>query len=63
MSDGYQSYLNVLANNREEVRRDRDEPPSACPDCGEPLQSGPTSDSRLFCPFDGWHDYVMRGTP
>ena len=26
--------------------------PSACPNDGTPLESGP--DNELFCPYDGW---------
>lgn len=33
-------------------------PPVACPDCGEPLINGPSTDSgsgiQLYCKFDGW---------
>lgn len=30
-------------------------PPQACPNCGEPLQTGPQSaENTLFCRFDGW---------
>lgn len=31
---------------------ERDRPPTACPNDGEPLQEGPQG--QLFCPFDGW---------
>lgn len=51
-SAGWYSYANIVANNREEVRRHRDEQPSACPDCGEPLDSA--TNGTLFCQFDGW---------
>ncbi len=30
----------------------RDDPPVACPNDGEPLESG--QDNVLHCPFDGW---------
>jgi len=29
------------------------QPPRACPNDGEPLQSNP-SGNGLYCPFDGW---------
>ena len=31
---------------------ERTAPPSACPNDGEPLTTGP--DGRLFCRYDGW---------
>lgn len=40
---------------REAAIEEREEsllPPEACPNDGEPLQTGP--DGRLFCPYDGW---------
>lgn len=51
-SGGWYSYLNVMHNNREETRRQLIEPPEACEECGEPLDSAP--DGSLFCTFDGW---------
>lgn len=45
-----------LAEIYSEARTERElylsQPPSACPNDGEPLKEGP--DGRLFCPFDGW---------
>jgi len=30
-------------------------PPTSCPECGEPLKSGPvSSQDTLFCSFEGW---------
>lgn len=34
-----------------EYRADRRNPPTACPNDGEPLQS---RDGKLHCPYDGW---------
>lgn len=51
-SGGWYSYLNILHNMAEEVRNEAIEPPEACPDCGEPVRSGPNGE--LFCTFDGW---------
>jgi hypothetical protein len=48
--------LDILREGAEEVRRDRSTPPSACPNDGEPLQTGPRG--QLHCPFDG---YIWRG--
>jgi hypothetical protein len=36
----------------EEGRADREEPPAACPNDGEPLRAGPNG--VLFCISDGW---------
>jgi len=35
-----------------EAARDAEKPPVACPNDGEPLQTGPHG--QLWCPFDGW---------
>lgn len=51
-SAGWYGYLNILKNLQEEYRRDATEPPEACPNDGEPLDS--TDDGVLFCTFDGW---------
>lgn len=51
-SAGWYSYLNILRNQDEEIRRARTEAPSACPACGEPLDT--SVHGILFCQFDGW---------
>lgn len=51
------SWEQILAIGREaaqEAAQERARPPIACPECGEPLTSGP--DGVLFCKFDGWTD-------
>jgi hypothetical protein len=48
------SWYGLLAIVQEaaQLRRDEQErQPTACGDCGEPLQSGPRGE--LFCKFDG----------
>lgn len=50
------SLLAILRENAELIRQERDAPPVACPNDGEPLESGP--DGTLHCPFDG---FVYRG--
>lgn len=57
-SAGWYTYLNILNNNAEEVRREITEPPEACPECGEPLGTSVTN--VLFCPFDGWQFGMVR---
>ncbi len=44
--------LAILRERRTEFQRTRTEPPTACPNDGEPLQVSPRG--GLFCPFDGW---------
>lgn len=51
-SAGWYGYLNIMRNNAEETRRQLNEPPTACPDCGEPLDV--SVHGVRFCPFDGW---------
>lgn len=43
--------LDILHEGAQTAREERDRVPTACPDCGEPLRSGPRSE--LYCPFDG----------
>lgn len=42
----------IYVEAAEQARRDRDEPPTDCPNDGTTLQPGP--DGELHCPFDGW---------
>ncbi len=39
----------ILDERRKEAEAD---PPTACPNDGEPLQVA--ADGGLYCPFDGW---------
>ena len=48
---GWYSLLSIREEQLEAARAESD-PPVACPNDGEPLQSGP--DGQLYCPFDGW---------
>ncbi len=45
----WEQLLPIYAEAADEART---EPPSACPQCGEPLVSGPGA--VLACRFDGW---------
>ena len=40
----------ILDERRQEL--ERNVPPTACPNDGEPLLTAP--DGGLYCPFDGW---------
>ena len=46
----WEQLLSILDEAREE--RERIDPPTACPNDGEPLQRDP--DGNLRCGFDGW---------
>ncbi len=46
------SLLDIIREARDLRATDRMAPPAACPNDGEPLQTGP--DGGLFCRFDGW---------
>lgn len=48
----WEELLAIMREGADEVREEQARPPIACPDCGEPLRSGP--DGVLFCRFDGW---------
>ncbi|HEY1380909.1 MAG TPA: hypothetical protein VGF55_29180 [Gemmataceae bacterium] len=44
--------VDILNEAAEYARQERDTPPVACPNDGEPLRAG--TDGELYCPFDGW---------
>lgn len=48
----WEQWADVLKVAETEARQNAELPPSACPNDGEPLQTGP--DGKLFCVFDGW---------
>jgi hypothetical protein len=43
--------VDILREGAQLAREEQTREPEACPDCGEPLRSGPRSE--LYCPFDG----------
>ncbi len=43
----------VLQERRDEIDREKTDPPLACPNDGTPLKADPNGGLR--CPFDGWH--------
>lgn len=49
---GWYTYLSVLAEARALALADRNTPPAACPNDGEPLRDA--GRGVLFCPYDGW---------
>lgn len=44
--------LDITAEARSLAAQHRSSQPTACPNDGEPLESGP--DGSLHCKFDGW---------
>jgi uncharacterized Zn finger protein (UPF0148 family) len=48
----WQQLADIYREATDPHRQDRTAPLTACPRCGEPLNTGPTGD--LHCPFDGW---------
>jgi len=48
----WQTLLSILAEARADADAAKTSPPTACPNDGEPLRSGPRGE--LYCPFDGW---------
>lgn len=49
---GWYTYMTILREAAWEAEMEKNTPPSACPDCGEPLRPGPAG--QLYCSFDGW---------
>jgi hypothetical protein len=48
----WETLRDVTREAAEYARQESTAPPTACPNDGERLRSGP--DGHLFCPFDGW---------
>lgn len=48
----WETLLAIYREAADEARAEAGAPPQACPNCGEPVRSGP--DGVLFCTFDGW---------
>ncbi|MGW6502963.1 hypothetical protein [Nonomuraea angiospora] len=49
---GWYGLLDILREAADERRAERERPPAACPNDGEPLLQGPRGE--LYCPFDGF---------
>ena len=47
----WDQWLATVDEARAEYRADRANPPTACPNDGEPLNA---RGGKLHCPFDGW---------
>ncbi|MFL1903084.1 LamG-like jellyroll fold domain-containing protein [Streptomyces tauricus] len=43
--------VDILNEGAQQYREESERLPEACPDCGEPLRTGPHAE--LYCPFDG----------
>lgn len=52
MAGGWYGFLSIVEEAIQIQRDELSRPPTACPNDGEPLQTGP--DGRLYCKFDGW---------
>lgn len=50
--NGWYGLLAIEQEYRDILAEERSRPPVACPQCGEPLDSGPRGE--LFCSFDGF---------
>lgn len=48
----WDQYLSIAKEAAQIRTEERSRPPTACPNDGEPLTTGP--DGKLFCRFDGW---------
>lgn len=48
----YEQLLSIMQEAARERQQEKDTPPVACPNDGEPLKTGPNG--QLYCPFDGW---------
>lgn len=48
----WETLLSIRDEAAQYIRDERDNPPAACPNDGEPLQEGPHG--VLFCRFDGY---------
>jgi len=53
----FEQLMGIVEEIKEEQRRFQYEPPTACPQCGEPLRPDPAN-NVLRCQFDGW---IYRG--
>lgn len=51
---GWRQLLSIYAEAAADLAAEADQPPTACPNDGEPLSTGP--DGRLFCRWDGWRE-------
>lgn len=49
---GWYKLLGIIQESEAIQQQEAVRPVVACPNDGEPLQSGP--DGQLFCRFDGW---------
>lgn len=50
-SGGWWGLADILSDSVQLRADELSRPPEACPDCGEPLRTGP--EGELYCAFDG----------
>ena len=62
--------VSVFEQSRQEFEAFTSRPPSACPNCGEPLMYAPATKAgsgvERYCKFDGWQypsDYIAPQRP
>jgi hypothetical protein len=48
----WQQLVDIVREGVAEAAAEQTEPPTACPNDGEPLRTGP--DGGLYCAWDGW---------
>jgi hypothetical protein len=70
MGGSWWGLISVLRESRAEFEAYASRPPTACPNCGEPLTNAPTTASgsgvTLFCKFGDFEyprDYVTPSRP
>lgn len=49
---GWRQLISIYQDAADTRAQEDTDPPTACPNDGEPLESGPNGE--LHCPFDGW---------
>jgi hypothetical protein len=53
----WETLLAILQERRKEAEASRNDPPTACPNDGQPLL---TDSHGLYCPYDGWRPIPIR---
>jgi hypothetical protein len=48
----WRSLISIYREAEDEAEASESQPPTACPNDGQPLRSGPRGE--LHCDFDGW---------
>lgn len=50
----WRQLADIYREAADDAREEASRRPTACPNDGEPLKSGP--DGQFYCPFDGWRE-------